>query len=82
MATFEENLCSLLDHDWVRQPELFVDKCDRCGKIIKWLDRIATAMINPLKTTLNYQCIGRKLIQTEKLDLPGNFPIYDKDLPS
>lgn len=81
---FVKNICRTVGHEWKTNKETFQDECDRCKLTLrwntKWQTKIAAAMTTPLKTTLDYQGIGRKLIKIEPIKM-GNLPIYDKDLP-
>lgn len=61
-------VCKVVGHDWQINWSSFCDQCTRCGDIRAWkLNKIADAMASPLKTPLDYQSIGRKLITIEEL---------------
>ena len=71
-------VCRIVGHDWDRH----CFECLRCNLSIftpSSMSRIAKAMTSPLRTTLDYKGIGRKLLKTEKLE-QGDLPIYDEDI--
>ena len=75
-----ELICKVVGHDWKINLPNFCDDCLRCKISRQWeLKRMAEAVVHPLRATLDYQSIGRKLLKVEELPL-DDLPIYDKDL--
>jgi hypothetical protein len=84
---FFKNICKAAGHEWFKDPNEFADVCTRCEEKQSWINgqgisRVAAAMVAPLKATLDYSSIARKLVDVDKIDLgPNELPIYDKDIP-
>ncbi len=81
---FFRNVCRSAGHEWFKDPNEFADVCTRCEEKKSWmnpsaLSKIGSSMVAPLKAKLDYKEIGRKFIETEKLE-QGDLPIYDKDI--
>lgn len=70
----KEDICRAVGHDCTN--DAFV--CNRCG-LDTLLSRLAWALSPPLRVTLDYQGIARKLIKVDNIK-PGYLPIYDKDI--
>jgi len=82
---FVKNICRTVGHEWKKNIENFSHDCQRCKESkpwnIDWQSKIASAMTAPLKTTLDYQGIARKIIKVEEIK-SNDLPIYDNDLPN
>lgn len=73
-----------MEHPIVINSRGKVEKNDKQGIIAKLLSsqagrqRLARSMVQPLRTRLDYQSIGRKAFMVEQLP-SGALPTYDKD---
>lgn len=71
---FNKDICRVVGHELVKSTKLFAEVCTRCDKLFPWFNKtgiakIASALVSPLKNTLDYQSIGKKLIKGESLPL-------------
>lgn len=60
---------------------LIINTEGKAGKRPKqsFASRLAASMVQPLRTTLDYQGIGRKVFQVEQLPA-GALPVYDREI--
>jgi len=75
---FKETICKIVGHTFDTEIDLIV--CQRCGyeRVISW-QRLADAMVQPLRATLDYRGIGRKILKIEDINDKDNDSSKGKD---
>lgn len=81
---FKKDICTAVGHEWEADLSSFTSTCTRCAEkkdwSNEWIAKIGKAMAAPLKQSLDYNDLAKKIIKVEKIE-QTDLPTYDKDLP-